>query len=151
MDDFQRNKIIEDLDSHLSLLGYECLDVEWEAGSRTLRVFLESLAGEKVEIKDCVQVSRALEDWSSPLSEDKLEVSSPGIERPLRLPRHFDAAVGSRIKVSTRKKVEGKKVWVGRLSCVSSDLIRLDVEEAFVEIPWELIHRSHLVFDWNQV
>src|SRR5215212_5132609 len=90
--------------------GAELYDVEL-AGA-TLRVLVERRGG--IALDDIERISRDVSnvlDDDDPLPDQRwhLEVSSPGLERPLRTPRHFAAAVGSTIKVKTHGRVEGDR------------------------------------------
>lgn len=150
MNQFQHTEIISELESIVKPLGYECREIEWEVGSSTLRVYLDNPSGGKIEICDCVKVSRELEGWSSSLAEHKLEISSPGVERPLRLTKHFEQVLGQHIKLILIEKIDGKKLWVGELLAVSDDMITLRVQESLHSIPRKLVHKGNLVFDWKQ-
>lgn len=105
--------------------GCEIYDIEWVSGSsgrgRTLRVYIDKAGG--VTLEDCQNVSRGLNlildvDDAIPGSSYSLEVSSPGLERVLREPRHFSSAIGSLIHVKLREPKENLRVFKGRLVAV---------------------------------
>jgi ribosome maturation factor RimP len=113
-----------------------------------------------VTLDDCAQVSRSLERW---LEEDGevpdryvLEVSSPGIERPLVRPRDFERFAGQEVAVKCRSPVEGHgKRLQGRLTGLRGEapdtVVRLGLEDgSTVDIPHADVVRAHLVFRWDE-
>jgi ribosome maturation factor RimP len=99
-----------------------------EAGSRRqkiLRLYIDHPAGITHDL--CARVSgvvgRALDKADAFEGAYSLEVSSPGIERPLRKRSHFEAQLGKRVYVKTRVPVEGSKIWQGTLLEVGTDEI----------------------------
>jgi ribosome maturation factor RimP len=129
-------------------LGYEIDEIELlGSGRRTLlRVAIEKEGG--VTIDDCSLFSRdlsALLDVEDPIpGHYTLEVSSPGLDRPLREPRHFRRHTGKRARVVVREKVEGANVILGVISDASDKAVRLVVEGREVDIPYENISRARL-------
>lgn len=102
----ERKALIEWLEPEVANLGYELLDIEWvSGGGSTLRLFVDTEAG--VGLDDCERVSRAVEallDVKDVIpGQYRLEVSSPGIERPLRTAPHFAAARGQRVRLQVRE------------------------------------------------
>ncbi|NLU52291.1 MAG: ribosome maturation factor RimP [Clostridiaceae bacterium] len=112
--------------------GCELVDVEYvkEGGSWFLRIYIDKPGG--VTLDDCENVSRPLND----LIDEKdpiphayyLEVSSPGLERPLKKPRDFEKAVGSLVEIKLYKAADGKKSFVGRLDSFDGDTVSLKTE-----------------------
>ncbi len=105
--------------------GYELIEAEYvvDRGRNVLRLFIDTVppgTEEKgVTIDDCTHVSRLVSDV---LDVEEvvpgaysLEVSSPGMFRPLTKPEHYERAVGERIKVKTYEKIDGRKTFTGRL------------------------------------
>jgi ribosome maturation factor RimP len=155
-----------DLERRIEEMGYELVELE-QAGSRArpiLRVYLDrpdSKAGEPaVSIEDCTRVSRALEPWLDQregLSERYvLEVSSPGVERPLRRVRDWRRFAGEPVAVRGRvplgpagRRLEG--VLLGVEGEDGAERIRLRLDGgAEVEVPLERIERGNLVFRWER-
>lgn len=99
--------------------GFELVDVEFlkEAGNWYLRVYIDKEGG--ITIEDCEKVSRALEaklDELDPIEQPyMLEVSSPGLDRPLKKDEDFVRFKGEMVEVKLYKSVNGKKVYVGEL------------------------------------
>jgi ribosome maturation factor RimP len=106
-----------------------------------LRVTIDRPDG-PVDLDLCQRVSREL----TPLRERyALEVSSPGIERPLVTPEHYRRVVGSRVAVRTADPVDGRRQFRGTLTDASDDEIEIDVDDVRVRLPHEAIRRGHLV------
>lgn len=130
-------------------LGLEVVDVEYrrEAGGWVLRVFIDKPTG--VTLDDCQAFSEALGerlDERDPIPGPySLEVSSPGIERPLRQPEDFVRFAGRRIRLRTFKPVDGRRNWQGLLvGLVGGDVV-LRTDDGEVAIPHDLVAKAHLV------
>jgi ribosome maturation factor RimP len=105
-------------------LGYELVDVERSAGG-LLRVTIDRLHGhsyatgdgEQITVDDCEVVTRQLQYVLEVEALDyaRLEVSSPGLDRPLRTPAHWQRFVGSEVELSLRNPFQGRRRWTGRL------------------------------------
>ncbi len=103
-------------------LGYYLWDVEYvkEGADRILRVTIDRLsADEGITIDDCERMTHAIDpilDEADPIEDAYLlEVSSPGIERELTRPDHFELCVGEKVEVRLFAPVDGSKVWTGVL------------------------------------
>ena len=119
----------------------EVLLVE-RASPGLLRVFVDRAGG--VDLELCERVTRAL----SPLRERfALEVSSPGIERPLVRPEHFRRALGSPVAVRTVQPVAGRRHFRGTLTSVGDEAIGIDQDGQPVSLPLAAIRRAHLVVE----
>jgi ribosome maturation factor RimP len=117
----------------------ELLALERPAAERLLLVIDHP---DGVDLELCQEVTKLLpdlnEDWS-------LEVSSPGPERPLTKPEHFEQFVGHRVRVKTHEEIEGRRNFTGLLESAGDDRLGLDVDGQTVTIPLEAVRRSHLV------
>jgi ribosome maturation factor RimP len=108
-----------------------------------LRVTIDRTEG-AVDIDLCERVSRQL----SPLRERyALEVSSPGIERPLVTPEHFRRFIGHEVAVRTEQPLDGRRSFRGRLTDAQDEMIQIDQEGEAVAIPMAAIRRAHLVVE----
>ena len=106
-----------------------------------LRVTIDRPDG-AVDLDLCQRVSREL----TPLRERfAIEVSSPGVERPLVTPEHYRRVVGSRVAVRTAEVVDGRRQFRGTLTEASDDEIELDLEGDRVRLPHAVIRRGNLV------
>lgn len=158
-------RLEQELESRVEALGYEFVELE-RAGSKgrpILRVRIDipdSGPGKGVSVEDCTKVSRALEtylDEQPGLSENyMLEVSSPGIERPLVRARDYERFAGQEVAVKTtapqgekkQKRFEGELLGIAGES--GAERVRLQLKNGEVmEIPRAQIARAHLVFRWE--
>ncbi|MEO0367959.1 MAG: ribosome maturation factor RimP, partial [Pseudomonadota bacterium] len=127
------------LQSGAEALGYELVAVEMAGGDNAiLRVFIDSKDG--VDVEDCAKASRqfsAILDVEDPVSgKYLLEVSSPGIDRPLAKPAHFEAVIGEEIKVRTSTLVEGRRRFKGRLISTDDDGIEIQVDDSIYSLSY---------------
>jgi ribosome maturation factor RimP len=111
-------------------------------GGRLVRLFIDHPQG--VSLALCERVTKLLPEIRE---EYALEVSSPGTERPLTKPEHFQRYVGRRARVRTRGDHDGRRSFTGELMGASSDEITVAADTGVVSIPYAEIHRSHLVKD----
>lgn len=130
-------------------LGFELVDVEL-AGSHhypTLRVYIDGPAG--VNVDDCARVSRqlsALLDVEDPLpGQYTLEVSSPGLDRPLVKPEDFKRYLGETIKVKMQQPRLGRRNFSGRLVDVTADHIVVEVDKEHFDLAFDGMERARLV------
>ncbi len=124
------------------------------AGSRRqkiLRLYIDHQDGVTHEL--CARVSIAIEKV---LDENDviegaymLEVSSPGIERPLRSRSHFEAQLGKMVYVKTKMPVEGSKVWQGTLLEVGEDVIVVEEHGRVARIPLGDVGSAHLIYEFR--
>ncbi len=114
-----------------------------------LQIMAERQDGEAMVVDDCADLSRAISavlDVEDPISESyTLEVSSPGIDRPLVKMRDFERFVGFEVRVETSLPVEGRKRFRGRLESVDDGLVRMSVEGTDYALPFTDIARAKLV------
>jgi len=134
-----------------TLDGVEVVSLEETGGRRhrVVRLYVDHPDG--VNHALCARVSGAMENaldsagyMDGPYN---LEVSSPGLERPLKKKVHFASHVGEKVYVKTFGPVQGQKVWRGELAEVRGGLIVVDDGSRTVEIRLEDIAKANLVFD----
>lgn len=111
-------------------------------GGATLRLFIDHPDG--VSLGLCERVTRQLGDLRECYA---LEVSSPGIERPLSKPQHFRRFLGRRARVRTRDAYEGHASFTGELVGASDDELTIAAASGVVAIPYAQIQRSNLIED----
>lgn len=132
-------------------LGYELVYLELigESGDRTLRLFIDHPGG--IGLEDCEAVSREVSaalDVEDPISGNyRLEVSSPGLDRPLAKAEHFQQFEGQEAKVQMQFPIDGRRRFRGRILGVEADVVRLDVDGVEVELAIAGIERARLVPD----
>jgi ribosome maturation factor RimP len=133
--------------------GLELFDVAYDrAGGRpTLRVTVDRDGGLDLDTiastSDKIARRLDLEDFGEGRYE--LEVSSPGIEHPLRTRAHYERALGSRVQVKTASPVDEARVHVGVLRSVHDDTIVLDVDGETRAIPSVTVTAARTVADWT--
>lgn len=137
------------LEPGVTAMGFELVEVEL-AGSQhhpTLRVYIDSPAG--VTVDNCADVSRqlsALLEVEDPLPGSyNLEVSSPGLDRPLVRPEDFRRFVGETIKVKMHQPILGRKNFTGRLVAVAADHVEVEVDKEHYDLAFEGMERARLV------
>lgn len=128
--------------------GYELVEVEFgQHGARHIfRVFIDSEKG--VTVDDCAAASRVLDPlldtWDCIPGAYFLEVSSPGIDRPLRKAADFVRFTGEEVKIKTRAAVGGRQNFKGALAGFSDGLISLHTEDGDYEIHIENVLKARL-------
>lgn len=119
----------------------ELIALERPAAER-LRLVIDRPEG--VDLALCEAVTRLLDDLNE---EWSLEVSSPGPERPLTKPEHFERFVGHRVRVRTREPIDGQRTFTGLLEQAGEDRLSLAAERGTVTIPLSSVRRSNLLAD----
>jgi ribosome maturation factor RimP len=118
-----------------ALPGVEVLAVEL-SGPERMTVYVDR-AGEPVDIALCERVTRVLSDY---LREYGIDVSSPGPERPLRKPEHFQRALGRQVKLKTdRRKLRGEVMHA------DEQRVTVAADDGEIDIPYDQIVRGNLI------
>ncbi len=148
--------------------GCAIYDLEFvgSGGSRILRIYIDKAGGGQVSIEDCANVSRGMNlmldvDDVIPGGQYSLEVSSPGVERVLRVPWHFEKAIGQTISLKTfaplidfnpeRSELAKARTLLGKLDAMDEKGVKV-VGEAMgdpVFVPFESITKAHTVFEYT--
>ena len=157
------NALTQRFSGVLADLGLECLGVEFTPshGQSTLRVYLDLLdksePGEdgvrrEVGVEDCETASRelsALLDVEDPIpGHYVLEVSSPGLDRPLFTAAQFAKVSGQEVKLLLSAPLEGRRRLRGKLVAVEGELITLEAEGKTFEFEHALVESARVVPDW---
>jgi len=159
------SEIEAELEGRVGDLGYELIEVRWGGSGRRPQLKLridrpDSSPGGGVTVEECARVSRALEPWldeHDALAERYvLEVSSPGVDRPLVRARDFERFRGERVALI------GREVLLGRSTRLEGELLGLADEGSVAEavqlrlpdgeevgVPRSDIRKVHLVFEWK--
>ncbi len=137
----------------VSALGYELVGVEHLAQGRhtMLRIYIDSAAG--ITLDDCEKVSHqvsAVLDVEDPIhGHYTLEVSSPGLDRPLFTADHYRRFVGNEIQVRLRVPLQGRRKFTGLLRGISEDdVVVLEVDGAEYRLSLDQIEKAHVVPKW---
>lgn len=161
MDRMTSEMLDREIEARIEALGFELVELE-RAGSKArpilrIRVDKEGTAPEKgVTLEDCTRVSREVEaflDAKEDLSERYvLEVSSPGIERPLVKARDYERFAGKDVAIKTSHSVGtlGKRVEGVLRGLSSADEVEVEIGSEVVRIPRNDIKKAHLVFRWKE-
>ena len=123
------------------------LEMRRESGGMVVRLFIDKEGG--VTLDDCAHVSRQLSarlDAEDPIEgRYTLEVSSPGLDRPLSRDRDFERFAGQRVKVTTESPIDGQRNFIGRLAGLMAGAVHLVLEDGReVRIPRNRISRACL-------
>ncbi len=149
-----REKLIELLEPEVEALGYELteLEVNLSHGHGMLRLFIDGPEG--ITLDDCEKVSHqvsALLDVEDLIAGDyHLEVSSPGADRKLVKPEHFDRFAGSMIKARFRRLVAGRRRIRGQLLGRDGNIINIRVDDKTMSVDIDDLDVARLVPDWNE-
>lgn len=135
-------------------LDIVCVEVAGPAAHPTLRVRIDLLEG-TIDM-DAVTLHTA---WVSEVVEAldpfpgayELEVSSPGIERPLRRPGDFVRFEGERCELATREAIDGRRTWAGTIVGADEQTVTLNVDGADRAIPFALVKQAKLKPDFEQI
>lgn len=165
-------QLVRDSESILLPLGYEVVALEQStAEGRKLTLFIDFLNNSAevrhVGLQDCITVTKAVDELfeNTPLLEGHytLEVSSPGVERPLRKPEDFDRFNGRKVKLHTfrpleKEETENPAYWeknkkqknfIGRLDGLAADKVKLNIDGNDVKVPLALVSKAHLELEFN--
>lgn len=134
------------LESTLRGLGYELVDLEVLNRGKVLRLFIDKPQG--VSIDDCVAVSNHVTKLLAvefDYDYDRLEVSSPGLDRPLKKEEDFKRFVGEKAQIKLRMPMNGRKNFAGVLRDVKEGFLQLEVDGALVALELSNLDRARLI------
>jgi len=158
LDRVKLDSVMNVVNGQLQPAGYDCIEAEWSGNDRILRLFVDYQGqDEGITLDGCVKASRLLAEY--PQLDDMipgnyvLEVSSPGVERPLRRREHFASQVGRCVEVKLLEKVGERRNGRGTLLAVGDGddgvLITLETEQGQWSFPLLSLQRASLVYDWG--
>ena len=139
------------IEQELESMDYELVDLQCSGGSagKTILIKVDRTGG--LTIRDCEIISRDLEplldDERWELGDYRLEVSSPGLERPLKKREDFERFRGERIAIRTKHVLEGRRNYRGILKRIEAESLYLEIEGQEVIIPFDEINKAHLIFE----
>ena len=131
---------IAELDPRIELIAVE------SPARESLRLYIDHPDGVGLEL--CERVTLQVRDL---LADYALEVSSPGLDRPLVKPEHFARFVGHRVRIRTEQAIDGRRNFTGRLTAADAEAVRIESAGETIEIPFDLINRSNLVPELSEV
>jgi ribosome maturation factor RimP len=163
------NRLEELLSPEVKRLGYELLDLEYlpksHQGGAVIRLFIENSSGSPISFDDCAAVDHGLDavfesgDFESLLADTfTLEVSSPGLDRPLKRPSDFIRFAGKKVQIKTYRPLsleemgngkyfehhQKQKNFFGILHGYAGDSVELETDNERFKIPFALITKAHL-------
>ena len=137
--------LYELLEATLDGLGYELVDVERSLRGKLLRVFIDKPEG--VGVEDCVAVSNHLSRLFAVenIDYDRLEISSPGLDRPLKKTSDFIRFAGESVKLKLRVALQGQRNFVGILREVNEGVLKLEVDGKMLDLELSNLEKARLV------
>ena len=133
--------------------GLELVEVTFrrEAAGKVLRVTVDRDGGVDLETIATAseKVSRRLDAEGFEPGPYSLEVSSPGVERPLTNPEHFEKRVGEKVKVRSSEPVEGAQTHIGTIAAADAEGVTIETERGRVRLPHDVIASARTVFEWG--
>ena len=144
MDDLET--LIEKL---VAQLGYELVDFETVNSGQILRVYIDK--GDLISIEDCSKVSNHVNNVLSVETDfdyERLEVSSPGLDRVIKKIKDFDRFKGQQAKIKTRFAIENRKNFKGTLSGIKNESVIIKIEDKLLSIDFENIDKARLDPDY---
>lgn len=133
------------LEKTVTQIGYELVDLEMSNRGKLLRLFIDKPEG--VTIDDCTLVSNQVSHLLAvehDVDYDRLEVSSPGLDRVLKKEKDFERFAGERVKLKLRIPVEGRKNYVGKLLGLESGEIVLQRDEKTLRVALTNVEKARL-------
>ena len=134
-------------------MGFELVDVEYLSthGKWVLRLYIDRDGG--VTLEDCARVSREIGDLIDVkdiiVHNYVLEVSSPGLDRPLKKEKDFEHAIGKKIKVKTVAPVKGRRNYTGYLRNFQKGILYMELENGPIHFPWKEVEKANLVYEFS--
>jgi len=153
-------RLTQVIEPEAQALGFELVRVKMfgsgpePEGERTLQVMAEDPATGQLVVDQCMALSRRISDAIDAVEEGgeeliegayQLEVSSPGIDRPLTRPKDYERFAGFEAKLETRAPIDGRKRFKGRLKGLEAEKVKIEVEGAELALPLEEIEKAKLV------
>ena len=131
------------LDKPLPGLGYELVDFELTAQG-DLRVFIDKEGG--ITVEDCATVSNHLSRvfMVEDIDYKRLEISSPGLDRPLKKAADFVRFAGQNAKIKTRLPIDGQKNFIGRIESCENDIVTVSFDGKTAQIELSNIDKARL-------
>lgn len=138
-------RVVELIEQAVSGLGYELVDVETSPRARLLRVFIDKAAG--VTVDDCATVSNHLTRLFTVenIDYDRLEVSSPGLDRPLKKQVDYERFTGQEVQLKLRVPLVNQRNFSGVIVGMREGMVVLQTEEGEREFAFDNVEKARLV------
>ena len=144
----KEQSLIDALEPKAQAEGVELVTLEIAGAKKspTIRVFIDTDHGVGFDELASAQ------SWINDIMDEidpfpgayTLEVSSPGIDRPLRTPQHFERFIGQRAVVKTIGPIEGRSTFTGTIEKASAEMVSVDCEGTLYDVPFDSIKRANL-------
>ncbi|MGA8862253.1 MAG: ribosome maturation factor RimP [Gallionella sp.] len=136
--------VVKLVETTVAGLGYELVDME-RSGRGLLRVFIDKPEG--ISVDDCQVVSNQLTRlfMVENVDYDRLEVSSPGLDRPLKKEADFSRFAGEKVQLKLRMPMDGRKNFAGMIAGVKDGILQLNVDGNLVTIDLSNLDKARLV------
>ncbi len=131
---------IAELDPEVELIAIE------SPARESLRLYIDHPDGVGLEL--CERVTLQVRDL---LADYALEISSPGLDRPLTRPEHYKQFIGQKARIRTTEPIDGRRNFTGRLIAADAEAVSIESEGGDAEIPFDLVSRSNLVPELSEV
>ena len=143
-------RVSEVIEPTLGDMGYELVRIHLSGGQRpTLQIMAERRDQADMTVDDCAAISKAcsaLLDVADPIAgASTLEVSSPGIDRPLTRPKDYERFIGFDARIEMAEPVDGRRRFTGRLVGIEDGRIALAVGDRSVTLPFDQVARAKLI------
>lgn len=151
-------RVFELLEPVVAVDGYELVEVEYlfDEGRPVLRIYIDK-AGGGITLEDTTAVTHLVDpvlDVEDPIDNAyTLEVSSPGLDRPLRKPEHFSRYAGEEVRIRTEKKLAeagNRRNFTGILKGYHDGKVTVDVDGTLFDVPHEAIVRAHVAYRFDE-
>lgn len=138
------------IEPSLSAMGYDLVRVQIDGKrQRRVQIMAERSDGSGMGVEDCVRVSRAISallDVEDPIEGTyALEVSSPGLDRPLVRPADYVRYAGHEAKIELKAPRDGRRRFTGTLKGLAGEAVAIEIDSETVEVPFSEIERAKLV------
>ena len=146
-----QDHLVELLRPVIEGLGYEWVGAEFDGHQRVLRIYIDSPEG--IGLEDCSKVSYQVSgvlDVEDPISgRYQLEISSPGMDRPLFELSQFERFVGELVRLQLSRALDGRRRFKARIKAVEGTDIIIEDEGETITIPFSLVDKARLVPEFD--
>ena len=130
-------------------MGYELVRVRLMTGKQSILQIMAQKPDGTIEVDDCAEISTAVSavlDVEDPIADNyTLEVSSPGIDRPLTRLKDFDLWIGNEAKIETTELIDGRRRFKGQLAGTEGDEVLVEIEEGTIGLKFDWLSDAKLV------
>lgn len=145
-------KIVKIVEPFVEEMNLSLVDVEYlqEGGYWYVRVFIENLDGD-LNIEDCTKLSSKIENEVENIIDKRffLEVSSPGLERPLKKIEDYTRFKNTKVTLHLKHKMNDKKQFKALIKDVKDEIVVFEIDKNEVEIEFKEIRKANILFEFN--